>query len=88
MARKYRKEAERLVADLRRCRKERGLTQEELGRMAGLKQSAVARAEKGSGGLNLQTAISLLAPLGKTLSVVPIAEVERQGDEKSNSFLA
>lgn len=54
------------------ARKSNKLTQRELGRKTGIKQSAIARIEKLSTSPQLNTLIKLLYPLGYTLRVVPL----------------
>ena len=58
-----------LIGELTKARKEKGLTQEELGEMSGVKQPVIARMEKGSTTPNLSTVLKVLAPLGKTLYI-------------------
>jgi len=41
--------------------------------MSGVKQPVIARMETGSTSPQLDTILKILAPLGKTLAVVPIA---------------
>lgn len=54
------------------ARKNNKMSQEELSRKAGLKQSAIARVEKGKHSPSISTLIKILNPLGYTLKVVPI----------------
>lgn len=54
------------------ARKNNKLSQEELSKKAGLKQSALARVEKGLHSPSINTLIKILTPLGYTLKVVPI----------------
>lgn len=54
------------------ARKNNKLSQEELSKKAGLKQSALARVEKGLHSPSINTLIKILTPLGYTLKVVQI----------------
>lgn len=56
------------AANLRRERKARGWTQEELGRKSGVTGRTVLRAEKGSDGVTLGTAAMLAGGLGMKLA--------------------
>lgn len=61
-----------LVSEVIKLRRERGLTQKQLGELSGVKQPIIARIETGTNIPQLSTVIKLLVPLGKTLKVVPI----------------
>lgn len=61
-----------LIGEIIRARQERGLTQRELGELSGVKQPIIARMEKGSTSPQIGTILKVLAPLGKTLAVVPL----------------
>lgn len=61
-----------LIGELAKARKEQGLTQRELEALSGVKQPVIARIENGTATPNLNTILKVLAPLGKTLAVVPI----------------
>lgn len=63
---------EELVAEIVNLRQERGLTQKQLEQLSGVKQPIIARMETGANIPQLSTIIKLLAPLGKTLAVVPL----------------
>lgn len=58
-----------LIGEITEARKEKGLSQRELGRMSGVSQPIIARMEKGSTTPNLDTDLKVLAPLGKTLYI-------------------
>ena len=60
-----------LVSEIIKARNEKGITQTELEQLSGIKQPMIARIEKGKGNPQLETILKLLAPLGKTLAVVP-----------------
>jgi len=63
-----------LIGEIIKARHERGLTQQQLGELSGVKQPIIARMEKGSTSPNLSTVLKVLASLGKKLAVVPIEE--------------
>ncbi|WP_277346133.1 helix-turn-helix domain-containing protein [Selenomonas bovis] len=48
------------------------MSQRQLEKISGVKQPVIARMEKGTSTPQLETILRLLAPLGKTLKVVPI----------------
>lgn len=54
------------------ARKNNKLSQEELSQKTGLKQSAIARLEKGIHSPSISTLVKILNPLGYTLKVVPV----------------
>jgi len=58
-----------LIGEIIKARKERGLSQRELGLLSGVKQPIIARMEKGTAVPNLNTVLKVLAPLGKTLYI-------------------
>ena len=53
-------------------RKEKGISQKQLEEMSGVKQPVIARMESGATSPQLETILKVLAPLGKTLAVVPL----------------
>lgn len=55
-------------------RKEQGMTQKELAQATELTQSVIARMESKKAIPQLNTLLKVLAPLGKTLAIVPINE--------------
>ena len=58
-----------LIGELTKARKEKGISQRELGELSGVKQPVIARMENGSTTPNLSTILKVLAPLGKTLYI-------------------
>ncbi len=68
-----------LVAEIVNARHETGLTQKQLEAASGVRQPIIARLEKGTTDPQLSTLIKLLAPLGKTLAVVPAGKVKPKG---------
>lgn len=61
-----------LIGELIKARKEKGMTQQELEQLSGVRQPVIARMEKGNTNPKIDTLLKILAPLGKTLAVVPI----------------
>lgn len=61
-----------LVTAFVKARQEQGLSQRQLEAMSGVKQPQIARIEKGKGNPQLDTILKVLAPLGKTLAIVPL----------------
>ena len=62
-----------LITELVKARQEQGITQRQLEEMSGIKQPQIARIERGDANPQLDTLLRVLAPLGKTLAIVPIA---------------
>ena len=69
---KAEEERERIVAEIVKLRQEQGLTQKQLEQLSGVKQPIIARMETGTNIPQLSTIMKLLAPLGKTLAIVPL----------------
>lgn len=63
-----------IIREIIKARREQGLSQYQLGELTGVKQSAIARLERGNINPTLETIQKLLAPFGKKLAVVPIAQ--------------
>lgn len=61
-----------IIGELVRARQEKGISQKKLEELSGVKQPVIARMEKGSTSPQLNTILKVLAPLGKTLAVVPL----------------
>jgi DNA-binding XRE family transcriptional regulator len=61
-----------LIGELIKARQEKGITQKQLEELSGVKQPVIARMEKGITSPQLDTILKVLAPLGKTLAVVPL----------------
>ena len=61
-----------LIGELIKARQEKGLSQKKLEELSGVKQPIIARMEKGITSPQLDTILKVLAPLGKTLAVVPL----------------
>lgn len=70
---KYQNEFEtKLISKLIEARESKGLSQRELAEISGIKQPAIARLENMRSTPQIDTLFRLLAPLGYTLSIVPI----------------
>ena len=63
-----------LMTALTHARHERKLSQRGLEELCGVKQPVIARIENGTVSPQLDTVLKILAPLGKTLAVVDIAQ--------------
>jgi ribosome-binding protein aMBF1 (putative translation factor) len=61
-----------LIGEIINARQEQGISQKQLEAMSGVKQPIIARMEKGYTNPQLDTILKILAPLGKTLAVVPL----------------
>lgn len=63
-----------LISACIEARQEKGISQKKLEEMSGVKQPVIARIERGTSVPNLNTLLKILAPLGKTLAVVPLEQ--------------
>jgi ribosome-binding protein aMBF1 (putative translation factor) len=61
-----------LIGEIIKARQEKGLSQKKLEELSGVKQPIIARMERGTTNPQLDTILKVLAPLGKTLAIVPI----------------
>lgn len=61
-----------LIGELIKARQEQGISQKRLEELSGVKQPVIARMEAGVTSLQIDTILKVLAPLGKTLAVVPL----------------
>ena len=61
-----------MMIELVNARKERGISQKKLEELSGVKQPIIARMERGITSPQIDTVLKVLAPLGKTLAVVPL----------------
>jgi transcriptional regulator with XRE-family HTH domain len=77
-----------LIGKLIEARDSKGVTQQELARMTGLKQSAIARLESMKSTPQIDTLFKILKPLGYTLAIVPDPAAGGRGILKSDQFLA
>lgn len=61
-----------LVGELIKARNELGISQKKLEELSGVKQPVIARLERGVSNPQIDTILKILAPLGKTLAIVPL----------------
>lgn len=61
-----------LIGELVKARQEQGISQKRLEELSGVKQPVIARMEAGVTSPQIDTILKVLAPLGKTLAVVPL----------------
>jgi len=61
-----------IIGELIKARNEQGISQRELEQLSGVKQPIISRMEAGETSPQLDTILRVLAPLGKTLAVVPL----------------
>ena len=64
-----------LIGELIKARTEQGISQKKLEELSGVKQPIIARMEKGTTNPQINTLLKVLAPLGKTLAIVPLKQV-------------
>lgn len=65
-----------LIGELIKARREKGISKKKLKKLSGVKQPIIARMERGSTSPQIETVIKVLAPLGKTLAIVPLERGE------------
>jgi len=63
-----------IISELIKARNEKNISQRELEQLSGVKQPIISRMEAGETSPQLDTVLRVLAPLGKTLAVVPLGE--------------
>jgi len=68
-----------MMIEIAAARKERGMSQRDLEALSGVKQPIIARMERGHTSPQLDTILKVLAPLGKTLAIVPLERSEGRG---------
>lgn len=61
-----------IIGELVKARQEKGISQKKLEELSGVKQPIIARMERGNTDPQLDTILKVLAPLGKTLAIVPL----------------
>jgi ribosome-binding protein aMBF1 (putative translation factor) len=61
-----------IITELIKARRERGISQYQLAEKTGVKQSSIARLERGNVNPTVDTLQKILAPLGKKLAIVPM----------------
>jgi len=67
-----------IICELIEARKEDHLSQRGLERLSGVRYPIIARIETGKVSPRLSTILRILAPLGKTLAVVPIGSAHKK----------
>ena len=63
-----------LIGELIKARQEKGISQKKLEELSGVKQPIIARMERGITSPQIDTILKVLAPLGKTLAIVPLEQ--------------
>jgi len=63
-----------IIGELIKARQEKNISQRELEQLSGVKQPIISRMEAGETSPQLDTVLRVLAPLGKTLAVVPLSD--------------
>ena len=61
-----------IIGELINARNENKISQKELEELSGVKQPVISRIEAGETNPQVSTLLKLLAPLGKTLAIVPL----------------
>lgn len=61
-----------LMNDLRNIREEKGITQNKIAELSGVELSEIIGMETRNANPSIETVLKVLAPLGKTLAIVPI----------------
>lgn len=61
-----------IMVELIKARQEKGISQKKLEELSGVKQPIIACMEKGNATPRIDTLLKVLAPLGKTLAIVPL----------------
>lgn len=61
-----------LISEFIKARNEKGISQKKLEELSGVRQPVIARIERGNISPQIGTLIKMLAPLGKTLGIVPL----------------
>ncbi len=73
-----------IIGELIKVRQEKNISQRELEQLSGVKQPIISRMESGETSPQLDTVLRVLAPLGKTLKIVPIEEHKTNKETKAN----
>ena len=63
-----------IISELIIARNEKGISQKKLEELSGVKQPIIARLERCKTNPQIDTLLKILAPLGKTLAIVPLKE--------------
>lgn len=67
-----------IIGELIKARQEKGISQKKLEELSGVKQPIIAKMEKEITSPQLTTILKVLAPLGKTLAVVPLETAKQE----------
>lgn len=60
-----------IIGELIKAREEKGISQRKLEELSGVRQPIISRLEHGTTDPQISTLLKILAPLGKTLAIVP-----------------
>jgi predicted transcriptional regulator len=63
-----------IIGELIKARQDKNISQRELEKLSGVKQPIISRMEAGETNPQIDTVLRVLAPLGKTLAVVPLQQ--------------
>lgn len=63
-----------MMVEIIEARHKSGLSQKQLEAVSGVRQPVIARLERGTTDPQLSTLLKVLAPLGKTLAIVPLPQ--------------
>ena len=63
-----------IIGEIIKARQEKNISQRELEQLSGVKQPIISRMEAGETSPQLDTVLRILAPLGKTLAIVPLEQ--------------
>jgi len=66
-----------IQVELIKARNEKKISQRKLEELTGIRQTTITRIESGKNSPSIDTMLRILAPLGKTLAVVPIEQVRQ-----------
>ena len=64
-----------IIGELVKARQEKNISQRKLEELSGVRQPVISRMESGDTSPQLDTVLRVLAPLGKTLAIVPLESV-------------
>lgn len=75
-----------LIGELIKARQEKGISQKTLEKLSGVKQPIIARMERGNTSPQIDTVLKVLAPLGKTLAIVPLEDQKSSEAVNANRY--
>ncbi len=67
-----------LIGEFIKAREEKRISQKEYEELSGVKQPIITRMKNSDTSPRIETILKVLAPLGKTLAIVPIEQVNNQ----------